>query len=301
MKLIIHAGLHKSGSTYLQHICNDNAQRLAEQGVYYAPQSGYPAHHDAAWRILIGDPQPLLAMIAQARRQQCHTVLLSSEDLEGALYDDRPICAIENAAQEAKVTAMQWHIVLREPGAAFASLFAQLHHHVYADALSLFYDVMRRGFILIAAPMPDAGTPYWYYSFDHARDLTRLASRVSGTVTAHDFAASGAFPGSSLLEQLNVLNAIGQRPGEEARNARPHRDDIIAGFVQRLGEAVPDNADQGAVLESFLTCLGDGLNQAQTYGAIIGKKYAASHKRALSQFTPRQPLLQAPNTVPSLN
>ena len=49
MRLIVHMGLHKTGSTYLQHIMNDHHEVFLSEGVYYEKQSGYPAHHFAAW------------------------------------------------------------------------------------------------------------------------------------------------------------------------------------------------------------------------------------------------------------
>jgi len=171
MQLLVHIGLHKTGSTYLQYLLNGNHAALARAGFWYAPQPGYPAHHHAAWRLLAGDGAPLAAMIADARQAGCHTLILSSEDLEGALHDPRPLAAIAAAAREGGVDAVAWHVVLREAGAVFASLFAQLQHHIYADSLQMFHDCLRRGHLFYDQPMPGEGTPYWYYSFDVARDL----------------------------------------------------------------------------------------------------------------------------------
>lgn len=284
MKLIIHPGLHKTGSTYLQHVLNANHAQLAARGVWYQRQEGYPAHHFAAWRILLGDPQPLEAMVREAREAKCDTVILSSEDLEGALYDERPLRAIDAATTAAGIDEVEWHIVLRDPGAAFASLFAQLQHHVYADAFQLFYDVMRRGFVHMAAPMPGAGTPYWYYSFDHLDDLTHLHDWACAPVIAHDFAAKAAFPGAGILERLSVLDAIETLPGPEARNARPNRDDTIRGFVARITDVIPDDADQRSVIEGFLSCLENSLDNVDTYAALISERYADTTRAALAKF-----------------
>ncbi len=284
MKLIVHPGLHKTGSTYLQHVLNNNHAALRARGVYYRRQAGYPAHHGAAWRILLGDPQPVVDMAAEARAADCDTILLSSEDLEGALYDDRPVQAVQNAAAAAGIDSTEWHVVLRDPGEAFASLFAQLQHHVYADAFQLFYDVMRRGFIHMAAPMPGKGTPYWYYSFDHHADLMQLHRRYGAQVFAHDFSAPGPYPGSGILERLGVLDAIDTLPGAEARNARPGRDNTIRGFVERVAEAVPDETQQMRVIDGFLGCLENGLDNCGTYAEIVGARYAGSHRAALSEF-----------------
>jgi hypothetical protein len=284
MRLIIHPGLHKTGSTYLQHILNDNSAALAARGVHYRQQSGYPAHHEAAWKILLGDPGPIVAMAEEARAADCHTVILSSEDLEGALHDERPLRAIDEACAIAEIEQVEWHVVLRDPEPVFQSLFAQLQHHVYADGFQLFYDVMHRGFVQMEQPMPERGTPYWYYCFDPARDLERLFDWNCDPVFAHDFAAGGPFPGSGILRSLGVLDAIGELPGPAARNARPARDDIIRGYVERVAEAVPDPEDQRRITEGFLACLESALENLPTYAELVGAKCRASHQQALARF-----------------
>ncbi len=288
MKLILHPGLHKTGSTYLQHVLNDNHAQLAARGVWYQPQEGYPAHHHACWQVLTGSPDPLVDMARQARAADCDTLLFSSEDLEGALYDDRPLAAIAEAMQVAGIDTVEWHLVLREPGAAFASLFAQLQHHVYADAFQLFYDVMHRGFIHMTEPMPGKGTPYWYYAFDHAAELERLAESTEAPVFAHDFAAQAPFPGAGLLGHLGILDAVHRLPGEAARNARPSSDEVVQGFAARVEEAVPDEAAQAQIVDGFLTCMRNGLESVPSYASIIGKAYAQSHAEALKVFAPEE-------------
>jgi hypothetical protein len=284
MKLIIHPGLHKTGSTYLQHVLNDHHSELRKAGIYYRLQQGYPAHHEAVWRILLGESEPLADMVREAHEANCTTLILSSEDMEGALYDDRPLEAIDRAIRAEGIEEVEWQVVLRDPGEAFASLFAQLQHHVYADAFQLFYDVMRRGFVHMAGPMPGAGTPYWYYAFDHLADLERLRERTGATVFAHHFRSEGAFPGQSILERLGAASLVERLPGTSARNSRPDRDDVIRGYVARVTEAVSERADQQRITDAFLTCLESGLDNAGTYAELIGAKYRPSHEAALSRF-----------------
>ncbi|MEE4200355.1 hypothetical protein [Erythrobacter sp.] len=284
MRLIIHPGLHKTGSTYLQHVLNDHHAALAKRGIYYEWQEGYPAHHHAAWRVLQGDAEPIRAMAQRAAEKGCDTIIFSSEDLEGALYDERPLRAVDKARDIAGIDAVEWHVVLRDPAKVFQSLFAQLQHHIYYDGFQLFYDTMRRGFVHFAAPVPESGTPYWYYTFDPACDLARLHDWNCDPVIAHDFAAQDPFPGASLLEHLGVLDVIDKLPGDDARNARPKRDDIIRGYVARVSETVPSGEDQQRIVDGFLTCLESALDNVSTYAELIGEKYRTSHETALMLF-----------------
>jgi len=284
MKLIVHMGLHKTASTYFQHALNDNHAALAKAGVFYAPQAGYPAHHSTAWRLLSGDPDSLIDMIDFARGGGCRTVILSSEDLEGALFDQRPIDAIHKAARLCDVQSVEWHAVLRDPGECFASLFHQLQHHVYADALSLFHDVMRRGFVHIAEPVPGDGTPYWYYAFEHQRDLSRLATRTGDRVVAHDYNDNAPFPGWRILDAIDGLDCIDRLPGAQARNARLDPETVIQGYAERMADAVPGEAHQQAIVSEFTTALRNSMDGLDAFARIVGETHAQSHAQALTEF-----------------
>jgi hypothetical protein len=288
MKLIVHIGLHKTASTFLQHLMNDNHLAMRQRGVWYAPQEFYPAHHHAAWRLLVGDTAPLAQMIAEARAADCHTVILSSEDLEGAIYDPRPHTAIAKAAFDGGMDIVQWHVVLRDPGAYFSSLHAQLAHHIYADSLALFHDVMRRGYVHIADPAPGDGTPYWYFCFDQMRDLSRFADTLATAgphqLIAHDYADGKPFPGWRMLAEAGVLDAIKCLPGDDARNIRMPLDAVAQGYVQQILALIPDEDDQTAILESFTDSLRANLAGTATYAPIVGRRYAASHQAALARF-----------------
>jgi len=265
-KLIVHIGLHKTASTYFQHLLNDNSERLRSRGLYYQHQWGYPAHHELAWDLLCGEDEKLVGLIDEARRAGCGQILISSEDLEGMLYDNRPLQAIRRAAKRGLVQEIEYHIVLRDPGTAFASLFRELAKHTYADLLSLFYSVMQKGFIHMVGP--GGGVPYWYYSFDHSRDLTNFATRAGNNVYAHDFADADPFPGWRIVS--DYLPSIESRPDSDARNASNSDAatiELLQNRLNQIGISRPINIDQ--------------IDQ---FAAAISKKFGESHREALSKF-----------------
>lgn len=264
MKLIVHIGLHKTGSTYLQHILNDSSEMLKSHGLYYQRQFGYPAHHRLAWGILRDEHEPLVRLIDEARRAQCNQLLVSSEDLEGILYDNRPLEAIQRAATQGQVKEIEYHVVVREPGAAFTSLFRELAKHTYADPLSLYHSVMRRGFIHMVEP--GGGVPYWYYSFDHARDLKAFARRARGKIYVHDFMDADPFPGWRIIS--DYLGSIESLPDKSARN-EGHSDEMTVRLFQeqleRVGVSRPIQMDD-----------------VDDFAAAISKQFAQSHAEALT-------------------
>ncbi|GAA0736905.1 hypothetical protein [Sphingomonas japonica] len=284
MRLIVHIGLHKTASTWLQHLFNDNAEALAQHGVYYQRQPGYPAHHDAAWQLLVGRSGPLDTMFEEARAARCDTLVLSSEDLEAAIFHRAPIDAIETAAARAGAS-IEWHAVLRDPGACFASLFAQLQHHVYADATAMFYAVMRTGALHIADPMAGAlGTPYWHYCFDAERHLTRFAAATRFPVIAHDFDDGDPYPGWRMLAAIGASEAVTALPGTSARNARMAPLDVAQGYVARMLEAVGDDDAAEAMLPGLEASLRASLDSVDRYAAIVHDRYEPGRQAALATF-----------------
>jgi len=285
MRLIVHMGLHKTGSTYLQHVMNDNHDVLRRNGVYYARQSGYPAHHSAAWDVLRGDAAPITRMIADARRHRCHTTVLSSEDLEGAVFYQQAVAAIESAAAEANVETLEWHMCVREPGDVFGSLYAQLQYHLYADPVAMLCEVLRDGMMMVIDPVPGgSATPFWGFVFDHYRYISQFARQTRHPVILHDFRDDLPFPGATILSHMRVLDDLESLPGEAARNRRlspshvrqGHADQVLGllsteGQREKLGGLVREHIRRGAAA-------------IDTYAEAVGEQFDGSLQAALNEF-----------------
>lgn len=50
-RIVLHVGLHKTGTTFLQTVFETNRDALAEQGIYYPGGPGEPAQRMAAWDL----------------------------------------------------------------------------------------------------------------------------------------------------------------------------------------------------------------------------------------------------------
>jgi hypothetical protein len=285
MRLIVHLGFHKTGSTYLQHLLNKNSEALTDVGIWYEKQEGYPAHHFTAWALLMGDAARLTAMLAAARDAGCHTAILSSEDLEAVPFNPQVARLIEQTAQAAGVTELEWHIALREPGAYFASLHAQLHHHVCADSLAMLTEVMRKGALFIPDPLPGGGgTPYWFYSFDHHRTVATFARTTPHPVIVHDFADADPYPGWRLIERLGAADALTQFPDQEARNARCDEVAVATGMCQRVLEAL-DDASEALMLAPWIEqSLRANLAAVPVFADSVGRRFGASYRAAIREF-----------------
>src|SRR5208283_2111335 len=86
-RLIVHIGIHKTGSTAIQHTLFNNARQLAAHGILYPRYHAAPVgdfnHRQLAWEIEAGavDLAALRNWAKYLAQTDAHTVVLSAEDL----------------------------------------------------------------------------------------------------------------------------------------------------------------------------------------------------------------------------
>lgn len=285
MRLIVHIGFHKTASTYLQHLLNLNADALAARGVRYEPQPGYPAHHPAAWALLNGDTGHLERMIADARAADCGTVILSSEDLEGVIFNPAIAALIEEAAADAGVATLEWHAAIREPGAYFESMCAQLAYHTYGDSLFMFTEVMKKGMLFVPEPQPGRdAVPYWFYCFDHFAYLAGFAAVPGRALFVHDYADRSPYPGWRMVDRLGVMDALTRVPNEAGHNHRLNADQVAQFYRDRVREAAGDTASWAMVSEATERSIAASQAGAADYARAVGHHYADSYRMAVDRF-----------------
>lgn len=86
-KLIIHFGIHRTGTTALQNILKKNRTKLLENGILY-PDLGYECNHSRiAWGLVknkVGthsiEPSWLVEKIKSEEKKSTNTIILSHED-----------------------------------------------------------------------------------------------------------------------------------------------------------------------------------------------------------------------------
>ncbi len=132
--VVLHVGMHKTGTTSLQTMIARNREHFREQGLYY-PTTGQDGvgdgQHNLAWE-LAGDDRfepgaGTLADLAdelRARRRP-RAVLISSEDLE-YLYDRPERLASVRDLLEGLGYAVRVVVTLRQPSEYLESLYFEL-------------------------------------------------------------------------------------------------------------------------------------------------------------------------------
>ena len=82
MKLILHFGIHRTGTTSIQNSLVANQDALVEQGFLYAKLNGKPSHEviPGLLKARRFAPQDWIQDIEKQITKATHTVILSSED-----------------------------------------------------------------------------------------------------------------------------------------------------------------------------------------------------------------------------
>jgi hypothetical protein len=282
MRILVHCGLHKSASTNLQHVLHGHIETLRDRGIYYEFDGDFAAHHRVAWALLAGDAAPLDNLLSRASASGADCIILSSEDLEGVLFAPEAARLLQRSAARIEAS-VEWHMVLRDPGAYFVSLYAQLQCHVYADALTMFSEIMNKGGFYMHDPAPNwGGTPFWYYSFDHMRDLSRFATEIGDCLVAHDYGDDQPFPGWRMVDEVGALDLIGSMPGEAGQNRRHAAEVVLDGYRARISEA------GGSSLQHHVdAAVAASTASLHDCAELISERFNNSHKSALATFKPR--------------
>ncbi|MCW3834591.1 hypothetical protein ACFQ1E_04010 [Sphingomonas canadensis] len=283
MRLIVHMGFHKTASTHLQALMNGNCEAMAARGIWYEHHR-FAAHHDIANPLLVGDAGPFAAMLANAAAAGCHTVILSSENLEALPFNPGVAELIETTAAAGGADTIEWHAAIREPGAYFASIHSQLSWHTYADALHMFSEVMKKGVLFLPEPHHGEGaTPYWFFCFDYQPFLESFAA-PGRRLFVHDYADRDPYPGWRLMRRLGVFDVLVEQPEEWGFNHRLTQERAAKFFRERLREAAGDRATWHMVRKAVSEHLAANLAAVPAYAEAVGARYGASYRAALERF-----------------
>lgn len=155
MKVVVHVGPHRTATTSIQSLLAASRSVLAEVGVWY-PQchTGATAHHVLAWKVLERDLTALGASndsrtaretleewIAEARSNDCATLLLSSEDF--AVLRDFGWHSLRSTCDE----ATSWKLVAtrRDPTEIAESSYSHLLLNGLAQEWNAVFGILAQG------------------------------------------------------------------------------------------------------------------------------------------------------------
>lgn len=225
MRLVVHAGTHKTGTTSFQKILSISRQILADSGVMYPQINDWPQHSYLAWMLQSSDQQgPRLVLrqcIEQARAANCDTILISGEDFENHLVDIEAALRFEALVEGLGIQRLEWVFVVRDPVDYLHSLYSALSvHRVLLNLDEMAEAIRARGYLSVS------NSSYNYHFVFAVEAFARhLSEAVKGSVSLISFQQFVAdYPGRVLLKRLAGESESTLRVDELARSIAPRNE-----------------------------------------------------------------------------
>jgi hypothetical protein len=275
-RVLVHTGLHKTGTTAIQQFLSRSAEQLHARGVLY-PAVGRPTeapdgHHNLAWE-LAGDRRfrvsaGTLDEAANAIADFPGDAILSSEDFETVLGCPSALARLLD------------HALLRQH--AFTILFWVRDQASYVE--SLFFEMLGHGMAQEAGRFCHSVLSYavvqhqdWTFHFDYQAIRRRLRSlptsvavrpysRLAGNSSLTDFLAFAEL-------QLNTCSTESTRI-----NPRAALSDAVLSFGrQRLGQAWADQAAPQRLIAELVS--GRQAHVSAQMRAALNKRFGRGNRR----------------------
>lgn len=219
MKLVIHAGLHKTATTAFQIACRSLSRQLMDSHVYYPviddfteqqrkrnpvyPDFRLAQHWMVPWEAQFRNYESLEAILKKAQQllPPQGVVLLSSENFANVLVEPDIAIDIERTAADYGVTDVLWAFVLRRPFEYFESVYSELcKNNAFFTYEGLANIVLRKGYFTMQAPQWDV-----HFVFDYGSYIARLKKKIKSKIWQLDMADFvRPVPGMKILEACNV-------------------------------------------------------------------------------------------------
>lgn len=280
MRTFIHIGLHKTGTTFIQHLANKNHENLLQMGrIYYDPRDEYPAHHDAAWQLLRGNVDAFNEMASRAKEKNAETLLISSEDLESLLFRPHLAEMLLSQLLQIGVTETVFVVYVRRTDNLFWSIYSELSKHIYVDPIQMLSDILRLGYLFIENPQAQQNAaPFWYFCFDHNRYIKEFKSRILANesmiakVLVFSYDKFSQYPGDELFEALQAQDMLKNFPSAREQNISLSIEEATKNYV-----TIFDKSFKSSEFQSHLNFLVENrvyigpLSRQAISMAIVGK------------------------------
>jgi len=236
---VIHAGLHKTGTSSFQNCCHALRAALIQQGVFY------PKHTSINHNELVDQPSlDWVDKVIKATRRRTGAsgcLLLSAENLEYNLHEDKPEC-IEAALRKAGVKRVSWVFCFRNPFDAYCSLYGQISTGQNLKAARGILEFGTTGQLIAAKGYLSLQNRRLTqrFHFDYPTLINGLRKRLSGHVIGInflDFTSQAKTPGDLLIKAITKDTlALSELKIElpRHRNTSPSREDIERNYIQRF-------------------------------------------------------------------
>lgn len=239
MRLYLHAGLHKTGTSSFQFMLRSSASILAKEKVFTPVLNNDANMYQVIYKAQNGQWDPLrhiLRILFKNVRRDGY-VIFSAEDLENCLFDHQFALEIDKIARSEGFEEIKWVYVIRDQFSYFESLYAQLSK----NGLLVRYDKMAESIIKNGVYISEIEAFKWYFVFDYSL-LEVFKKEVSRSVYVFNMQQfTSGFSGKILLDSLGVsssslasINSVLEHNGKTVRNSRMSARDVERQYIARF-------------------------------------------------------------------
>lgn len=244
MKIIIHMGLHKTGSTSFQNFLHSNRKALINFGILYPDIDNNEESHWQLPNQLIRNNWTYLEnylknIITVAKQEKVNTIFISSEDFAILLTESFRVSEFENLLFTLGYKEIHWECVLRNQWDYFNSLYAEMSKHkICLNYASAGEEIINFGEISMGNDFSR-----YRFAFDYDFFINKLLEEINGSLSISSFEdfISKDFIGEDLLNKyLNSSYDMkkfweSELVSKEKTNIRPDDDtveiDYLANFL----------------------------------------------------------------------
>jgi len=244
MKIVIHMGLHKTGTTSFQNFLSNNKAALMDVGILYPDSEN---NEESQWIIpnqlnmenwsFLEDYFKKVILIAKSNSAK--TIFISAEGMSILLSENFRVKKFENLLLEIGFTEIVWECVLRNQWDYFNSLYAEMSKQkICLNYASAGEEILRFGQISMGN---DAFR--YRFAFDYDKFIESFLEETKGSFSANSYESfiSNGFIGKELINK-HIESEEDKRKFWSANlikskkiNARPDDDtieiDYLANFL----------------------------------------------------------------------
>lgn len=276
MRLVVHAGTHKTATTAFQDICHRNRALLAKHGIHYPEWERRKNHGFLAYSLRNGDLDHIVRLMAGAVRRMSgsDTLLISGEGLERCFVDVKMAFDLEDAARRAGLDRTEWIVVAREPFDYFDSLYGELsRQHMAMNYVIMAETILAHGFLSAASRYYD-----YMFVFDGRKYFTEFPRYRGAPLHVLPFDRfTRPYPGRTILEELlgaPPLKDLLDWPADARPNARLSAEQIEFRYVCNFLGRHPDQTDRGRDPALFDSAIAARLAQIDAARDDIQRRFA---------------------------
>lgn len=253
MKIILHIGPHKTGTSAIQAFMHSHAAALSQHGILYPDTGGGERNHHAIVfglrtpSLFEGTAERLRGIVTQARSSGYRVCVFSSEMF---VEHEVPIAALKNIFASCDVRVLAY---IRRPDHLWASAYAQLVKEVqvrrtqrideepvpydcsYSTVLLKWMEHFGPGHLMLAPFDP----PQWAGGdlFKDFLQMVGLDQGLPGTSAPDAIESNQGLP-ATLIEALRATNVAGQLYGDRHHVLVARLEALAQEFREAFGPPV---------------------------------------------------------------